>query len=597
MHRGVIQHIIRRATGSNLRNRFILFFIVLATAPALILGGMSLFLIDLSHKQDVSTLELQLINQKIEEIEKFFANTLGILELRVGFTQKSEIELSQQEFLLSGLLEENRAFEEASLINLEGMERAKLIRGRKEGKLLDVSLLPKFQTPKNGENYIGNVYHTLSGAFVTLGAPVRNRNDEIIQVLTAEVSLSQLTRSIENTLLGTEGFLVLVDQDGALISQGSGGDVQEGIDLSENERVEHILAGGMLDGLGERDRYVSYFNGRDVVGAGKKIQSIGWGVFVEWPLSDADTVINDIRRQIIQLTLLSIFAVLLLAPLFANRLIRPIHKLQAGALEIEKGNFENKVDIKTDDELEELGVEFNKMAQGLKRLQELKDEFVFVAAHELKAPVTVIKGYISMIMERGAELPSKELKNFLSEIDRANKNLVKLVQDLLEVARSEVGRIEIAVQPVAISGIVQGVVDGFQVVAKEKKMTIVYEPDSALGKVQADPDKLKEVITNLISNAVKYTLEEGKVTITHEAQGDMLITHVADTGVGISPEDQKKLFTKFYRVKAEGTEKVSGTGLGLWIVQQLVQKMKGKIWVKSQEGKGSTFSFSLLKVS
>jgi len=584
-------------TGSNLRNRFVLFFVILATVPALVLGGMSLFLIDLSHKQDVSTIELQLIDQKIEETEKFFANTLGILELRVGFTQKSEIVLAQQEFILEGLLEENQAFEEVSLVNLNGIERAKRVRGREKAGLFDISLLPKFQIPKGGENYIGEVHHTLSGPIITMSAPVRNRNDDIIQILTAEVNLSQITRSINSTLLGTSGYLILIDQNGSLITEGSGRDMQKGINLKDSERIQSVLAGGILDGLGERDRYESYFNGVPVVGAGKKIHEVGWGLFAEWPLSDADNLINDIRDQIIKLTFLAIFAVLLLAPLFANRLIKPIHALEKGAEAIRKGKFDKEVNIKTGDELEELGNEFNRMAKGLKRLQELKDEFVFVAAHELKAPVTVIKGYVSMIMEGDAGPVNKQMKEFLSNVNKANQNLVKLVQDLLQVARSEAGRIEIKVKPVSITEELKNLVVEFKPVAAEKSITLHYEPDNNLPEVLADPDKLKEVTSNLMSNAIKYTLGSGTVTITQEEKEGMVITHVKDTGIGIPPEAQKKLFQKFYRVKAKGTEEVQGTGLGLWIIKQLIEKMNGKIWVESEEGKGSTFSFSLPKAT
>jgi len=584
---------IKPIIGSNLRNRFILFFIVLATVPVLVLGGVSLYLIDLSHRRDVSNLELQLIGQKTEEIEKFFADTLGILELRVGFTQKSEIELSQQYFLLEGLLEENRAFEEVSFISLEGKERAKKVRAEGETELLDVSFLPKFRMASRGENFIGDVYYTLSGPFITLASPVRNRNGDIIQILSAEVNLSVVTRSVENALLGTSGYLALFDQGGSLISRGNGGNVDIGINLSGVSRIDRVLSGEILDGLGERDRYKSLFGEVSVVGAGKPVGGTGWALFAEWPLADADALIQDIRNQIMQLTLLAIFAVLLLAPLFANRLIRPIKVLQRGARAIKEGKFEKRVEIKTGDELEELGEEFNRMAKGLKRLQELKDEFVFVAAHELRAPVTVIKGYLSMISEGDAGSVSPKMSDFLSQVNKANQNLVKLVEDLLQVARSEAGRIEIAVKPLDIVLAVKGVLGELKTLADEKSIKMVYKPQPDLPQVLADPDKLREVIVNLVNNAIRYTLGAGTITVSHEVKNKMLITYVEDTGIGISKENQKKLFTKFYRIKKEGTEGISGTGLGLWIVKQLVLKMKGEIWVVSTEGKGSTFSFSL----
>ena len=103
----------------------------------------------------------------------------------------------------------------------------------------------------------------------------------------------------------------------------------------------------------------------------------------------------------------------------------------------------------------------------------------------------------------------------------------------------------------------------------------------------------EKVIKNLVDNSIKYTPEKGMVTVTHEIKKEMLVVHIKDNGLGISKENQKKLFQKFYRVKTEKTEKIKGTGLGLWIIKQLLEKMNGEIWFVSEEGKGSTFSFSL----
>ncbi len=122
---------------------------------------------------------------------------------------------------------------------------------------------------------------------------------------------------------------------------------------------------------------------------------------------------------------------------------------------------------------------------------------------------------------------------------------------------------------------------------------MIYQPQANLPKVLADPDKLKEVIKNLVDNAIKYTIGKGTVTVTHEIKQNMLLTHIKDTGIGIPKSKQRNLFQKFFRVKAKGTEEITGTGLGLWIIKQLVEKMQGKIWVQSEEEKGSTFSFSL----
>lgn len=578
--------------GSKLRSRFIFFFIVLAVFPLLILGSVSLYLIDTSHRHDVSQLELQLINQKIEEVSKFFADTSGIIELRVGFTQKSEIELSQQVFLLESILEETRAFEEASFIGLNGVETSKNTKEARPSELEDVSELDKFKIPLLGERYIGDVYYTISGPAVTIASPVRNRNGAIIQILSAEVNLSQIIRSIESAQLGGVGYLVVIDKAGYLIGHRTQSDLTSGISLEKIERVKQVLEGRVLTGLEERDRYVSFLSRQPVVGSGKKVPNIGWALLAEWPLSDADAVISDIRNQILLYALVSIIAVLMFAPLFAWRLEEPIRRLERGAKELERGNFESKVLIKSGDELEDLGNAFNKMASGLKRLKELREEFVFIAAHELRSPVTVIKGYASMILEKSEGL-TRDIIEYIDEINLANNRLVQLVEDLLEVARSEAGRINIEPKELDMRVPVGECVRELKPLADQKFISLDYKPEESLPNVMGDNSRIKEVVVNLAGNAIKYTQNGGYVKIYHELVLDELITHIEDNGFGIPKDSQVKIFEKFYRVQTDKTKDIQGTGLGLFIVKQIVEKMGGKIWFKSEEHKGSVFSFSL----
>ncbi len=594
-YRGRKSAVMEFISGSPLRNKFLLFFIVLASAPLLVLGALSLYLIGMSHREDISNLELQLIDQKIEEIEKFFTDTLGILELRVGFTQKSEIELSQQKFLLEGLLEENQAFGEVSFINLSGRESAKKLRGENETELQDLSRLEKFKLPAAGKNYISGVYHTLEGPAVTLAAPVRNRNGDVIQVLAAEVNLTSVRRSIEASILGSSGYLVLLDRDGSLVVTRSPGG-RPGSDMSGIGRVERVLGGEILTGLDSRDRYESFFGKTSVVGAGKKIPGTGWAVLVEWPVEDADAIVRDIRNQVVLLTLFSILAVLLIAPIFASRLVEPIHQLEEGAFQIGEGNFEKRVRIDTRDELEELGEAFNKMAQGLQRLQELKNEFVFIAAHELRTPVTAIKGYLSMIREGSAGKLSDTMKEFIEPVWRANDRLIQLVNDILEIARSEAGRMKIEVSPASLRESIEAILVELKPLAEEKRVSISYDATQDLPQILADPARLKEIVTNLVSNAIKYNRAGGRVKIYYEIEPQFVVTHVEDNGIGMSQEAQKHLFEKFFRAETREVRSVTGTGLGLFITKELVEKMNGKIWFRSEEGRGSRFSFSLPRV-
>ena len=243
--------------------------------------------------------------------------------------------------------------------------------------------------------------------------------------------------------------------------------------------------------------------------------------------------------------------------------------------------------------MEQLGNAFNRMTQGLKRLQELKDEFVFIAAHELRAPTTVIKGYVSMLLEGDGGKLSDITTEYLGQTKKANDRLLKLVEDLLEVARSEAGRIAIELTPLDMREPTKAVMEELKPLANEKQIALVYNPPMQLAQVSGNSDRIKEVLVNLVNNAIKYTQNVGQVQVLLEEKGGEVVARVQDNGFGMSAEAQKKLFEKFYRVKTDKTQNIQGTGLGLFIVKQLVEKMNGRIWVESEEGKGSTFSFSL----
>ena len=316
-------------------------------------------------------------------------------------------------------------------------------------------------------------------------------------------------------------------------------------------------------------------------------------LLAEWPISDADAVIRSIRMQILQIFGLVILGTLLVIPFLIGRLVAPIQQLKTVAREVERGNFEKRVRIETNDELEELGEAFNKMVQGLKRFRELQNEFVFIASHELRTPVTVLRGYISMIQNGEAGPVTAKMKRFLAPIVKVSEALHQLVENLLQVARSEAGKIEIEVKEVSVQEHIQAVLLELEGLGDAKSITMIYQPQANLPTVLADSEKLKEIIKNLLDNAIKYTIEPGTVRVYHEVKKNILITHVEDTGVGIPRDRQKKIFQKFYRTKDERTQDVLGTGLGLWIVKQLIERMNGMIWFKSEAGKGSTFSFSL----
>ena len=577
--------------GSELQNRFVIFFIMLASLPLLVLGSLSISLIDLSHRQDVSNLENQILDQKIEELRKFLGEALGVIDIKLGVTQAREIETSEgiwQELLIDGILSANPAFEEVSFSDMQGRERAKRSRLVANPELANIRELNYFKEALAGRAYLGEVNYTINGPVAFISSPVRV-GEIIVQVVAARVDLSSVVRSVELGRLGSSGYLLLLDQEGILIAPRQKGGVVHGTNFSF---LKNFLQRESIDDFRGVHRYKSIFDGVPVVSMSKPISPYGWTIAAEWPMVDADALIADVRNQVIRLTIFSILAVLILAPFFARRLLQPIRALEEVTEEIEKGNFEKRVEIKTRDEMEELGEAFNKMVQGLKRLQELKNEFVYIAAHELRSPVTVVKGYISLIMEEMGTNISVAVKHDLDVVMQANERLVKLINDILEIARSEAGRLKVEVSEVNMGEVVRQILIEAKMLADPKKVLLIYVEEKDF-RVLADSGKLKEILMNFISNAIKYNREGGWVKIYYVLEGKNLITHIEDNGLGMSEKDQKHMFEKFFRSEQGTVKAIQGTGLGLFITKELVEKMGGKVWSLSREGRGTRFSFSL----
>jgi signal transduction histidine kinase len=236
-------------------------------------------------------------------------------------------------------------------------------------------------------------------------------------------------------------------------------------------------------------------------------------------------------------------------------------------------------------------VEYAELFRKQKELDQMKDDFISIATHELKAPMSLIKGYLSMILE---EKLAPGVKNMAQIAFDQTDRLGRLVNDLLDVSRIEQGRTKYRVMPVDLPATIGLLMGNFEVKAKDKNLGLEYVPGTALPAVKADPDRVMEVFTNLIDNAIKYS-RTGAVRITHTVTPQTVITTVSDTGIGMTADELGRLFQRFYRARNEDTRDIAGTGLGLWIVKQYIEHMGGTIAVASEKGKGTTFTVTLAR--
>ncbi len=239
--------------------------------------------------------------------------------------------------------------------------------------------------------------------------------------------------------------------------------------------------------------------------------------------------------------------------------------------------------------------EVYKMNSRLHDLDKLKDDFVSIASHELRTPMTAIRSYAWMALNRADVELSEKMKKYLQRTLVSTERLINLVNDMLNVSRIESGRLEIAPQVLDLQNLMGEVLVEIDAKTKEKNLNITVS-GTQIPKVFADPNKVHQVLLNLLGNALKFTKENGTIKVDYLNDGYFLEIAIKDDGVGISKDDLNRLFKKFSRLENSyiAASSTGGTGLGLFICKSLVELMKGKIWVKSDgENKGTTFVFTL----
>lgn len=230
------------------------------------------------------------------------------------------------------------------------------------------------------------------------------------------------------------------------------------------------------------------------------------------------------------------------------------------------------------------------------KLDNAKSEFISIASHQLRTPLTAIKGFISLIMEGVYGPVDKKIREVLNKVYLSNERTVELVENLLNISRIESGKMEYKFEKVRIEEMLSELYDNFYVISKSKNLNLVISlPKRNLPEAEIDRVKSKEIISNLIDNAIKYT-DQGSVTIkaTVSPDNEFIRVSVSDTGIGISKEEIADIFEKFSRGKDQNRLHVTGTGLGLFVGRKMIMAQHGKIWAESDgAGKGATFFVDL----
>ena len=314
------------------------------------------------------------------------------------------------------------------------------------------------------------------------------------------------------------------------------------------------------------------------------------------PLTQSETGLEALQimyRQLGNYFLLGACLAVVVAFLFtlflSRRILSPVKELRTAAQRLGKGDFSQRVDIKDKSEIGELASTFNSMAGNLQRDEQLRQHMVSDIAHELRSPLTNVRGYLEAINDGLLKPDSATISSIYDETIL----LSRLVNDLQELSLAEAGELKLYCQPEEVAEIVRQSINAVQAKAVEKGLELSTDIPTNLPEVNIDFLRIRQVLLNLIENAMAHTTAGGTINVSASLNLDFVEVSVSDTGEGISAEEVVNIFERFHRVDKSRSRSTGGSGLGLTIARYIVEEHQGKIWVRSEPGQGSRFSFTL----
>jgi signal transduction histidine kinase len=301
------------------------------------------------------------------------------------------------------------------------------------------------------------------------------------------------------------------------------------------------------------------------------------------------TLAASLNRFLLWGGLIAVAIALFFTFFLSRRISSPIHSLTQTAKKLGRGDFSQRVPVRGKGEIPELAAAFNSMASDLERAEKARRDLVADIAHELRTPLSNIKGYLEAIDDGVVKADAVTINSLHEEVSL----LARLVEDLHELSLAESGQLKLTQQAEDPSGLIQREVNSIRPRAEAKGLTLTAELPLSLSRVNIDYHRIHEVLHNLLENAVTHTPEKGRITITAEARGEWVAVTVRDSGEGIPAEALPRIFDRFYRVDKSRSRASGGSGLGLTIVKRMVEAHGGQIEAQSEPGRGSAFTFTL----
>jgi len=603
--------------------RYAVVVVSLVIAAIVSVGLSELYLSYEDSRRAVTSLEAEKAASAAVSIGQFIQEMLG--DVRKVSNATSDRVARRQDF--RGLLGQQKLITELTYLDSTGRDCVHVY-SFEVGQLDSIACQgdrsgsQEFIQARTGQQYFGGVVFDQRDArpHMSIAIPEAAPGTGVI---VADVDLRSVVDAIGRAQIGTEGYAYAVDSRGELISHPNVNLVLAHTSFAALPQVHAALSGAKSTSA-EVVTNGQDPGGRQVLSAFQGVDPPGWWVFVEEPISEAFAPIQAAIWRTVLLLIVFIVLAVVTSVLLARNLVRPIESIQAAAAKIGSGALNQRIEIASSDELGALADEFNRMAARLQayyadlehevqeRTRELatalaqldrksreleaashhKSEFLANMSHELRTPLNAISGF-SQVLRRGlvGEINEKQAE-YLDDVLTASRHLLSLIDDVLDLAKVEAGQIELRVAPFYLFDVLEGGAVVVRERATRGEVRVSVTSDPGITTVVGDERRIKQVIFNLLSNAVKFTPAGGEVSVSAGRVDGEIRVSVRDTGPGIPPEDQERIFEEFQQAEA-GKEQREGTGLGLALSKRLVELHNGRIWVESIPGSGSTFTFTL----
>jgi two-component system, NtrC family, sensor kinase len=613
------------AKGRHLFRKYVVIVVAVVTVALVASGAVEAYFAFRDNKASLVQIQREkasaaaaAIEQLVGEIERDVGTSL-----RPGQVDAPSIHRRLDDFIR--ILRQVESLTELDYVDASGIERIRYSRDAItfQGIGRDRSTDDAFAKATPGEPYFSPVFFlNQSEPHMTMSL---REEGPVGGVVVADLTLKLIRDVISGIKVGKAGLAYAVDGQGDLIIHPDVTLLLARTSFADLPQVAAVLPVGS-GGAPSREITV----GRDPAGgkvltATQAIPTLGWHVFVEQPLGEAFAPLYSAIFRTVLLLLVGLLLAWLASLFLARRMVTPIQTLQAGAARIGTGDLDHPIEVRTGDELQALAEEFNRMTERLRESyagleqkveertrdlavameqleekgQELetvsrhKSEFLANMSHELRTPLNAIIGFSEVLHEQMfGELNETQL-GYVRDVLESGRHLLSLINDILDLSKVEAGQMDLDVGEVSVEQALQSGLTMQGERAGRNGVALGLTVSSEVGVIRADERKLRQVVFNLLSNAVKFTPSGGRVDVSARLDDGMVEVAVSDTGIGISPADQERIFEEFQQARDRMGGSVEGTGLGLTLSRRFVELHGGRLWVESEPGAGSTFRFTL----